>query len=70
MQDYVAEQCSEALAAVADHILTNQQLLPAMRREARREFEMQYTAEAHYRRSREIFDEAISRCPYGHASQA
>jgi glycosyltransferase involved in cell wall biosynthesis len=54
---------AEALAAVVEHILTNPQLVPAMRREARREFEMKYTAEINYRRSMEIFNEAITRFP-------
>lgn len=59
---------AEALAAVVDHIVANEQLLPAMRREARREFETKYTAEVNYRRSMEIFDEAISRFPQGHTT--
>jgi glycosyltransferase involved in cell wall biosynthesis len=55
---------AEALAAVMDHILTHQHILPSMRCEARREFETKYTAEINYVRSMEIFDEAISRSPH------
>jgi glycosyltransferase involved in cell wall biosynthesis len=55
---------AEALAAIVDHILTHQQILPAMRREARHEFETKYTAEINYLKSMEVFDEAISRSPH------
>ncbi|MGI8958242.1 MAG: glycosyltransferase [Bryobacteraceae bacterium] len=54
---------AEALAAVVDHILTHQQILPSMRREARHEFGTKYTAEINYVRSMEIFEESLSRSP-------
>jgi glycosyltransferase involved in cell wall biosynthesis len=55
---------AEGLAAIVDNILTHPQMLPCMRREARREFETKYTAEINYVRSIEIFDEVVSRSPH------